>query len=230
MSRRLLASYLALTFVVLVALEVPLAIVNARTERQDLTAKVERDAFAAASLAEDTLQAGQDSPELQKLARVVPPQAPAAASSSSTSTGAASPTRIPPPPANELRVAPGDRRRAAAARPSTGIRTSDDARRRTCSTWRCRWPRQDGSSARFGSRIRPRRSTIASTATGRPWPQSATDRARRRSLGRPPARAVVHASASPARGSRCARRRRRADGPRIRGRRPARRCAASPVS
>jgi signal transduction histidine kinase len=67
-SRRLLASYLALTVVVLVALEVPLAIVNARTERQDLTAKVERDAYAAASLAEDTLQAGTDSAGLQKLA------------------------------------------------------------------------------------------------------------------------------------------------------------------
>lgn len=68
MSRRLLASYLALTFVVLVALEVPLAIVNTRNERQDLTAKVERDAFAAASLAEDALQAGKSAPELQKLA------------------------------------------------------------------------------------------------------------------------------------------------------------------
>lgn len=68
MSRRLLASYLALTVVVLVALEVPLAIVNARTERQDLTAKVERDAYAAASLAEDALQAGTSSVALQKLA------------------------------------------------------------------------------------------------------------------------------------------------------------------
>jgi signal transduction histidine kinase len=58
MSRRLLASYLALTVAVLIALEVPLAIVDARSERQDLTAKVERDAFAVASLAEDTLQAG----------------------------------------------------------------------------------------------------------------------------------------------------------------------------
>jgi signal transduction histidine kinase len=67
-SRRLLASYLALTVVVLVALEVPLAIVNARTERQDLTAKVERDAYAAASLAEDTLQGGTRSAALQKLA------------------------------------------------------------------------------------------------------------------------------------------------------------------
>ena len=62
MSRRLLASYLALTVVVLFALEVPLAIVNARTERQDLTAKVERDAYAAASLAEDALQTGAQYP------------------------------------------------------------------------------------------------------------------------------------------------------------------------
>jgi signal transduction histidine kinase len=57
-TRRLLASYLALTIVVLLALEVPLAIVNARNERNDLTAKVERDAFVAASLAEDALQSG----------------------------------------------------------------------------------------------------------------------------------------------------------------------------
>lgn len=68
MSRRLLASYLALTVAVLVALEVPLAIVNARAERRDLTAKVERDAFAAASLAEDSLQSGKTSPTLRSLA------------------------------------------------------------------------------------------------------------------------------------------------------------------
>jgi len=66
-TRRLLASYLALTIVVLVALEVPLAIVNGRNERQDLTAKVERDAFAAASFAEDTLQAGTQSAALRRL-------------------------------------------------------------------------------------------------------------------------------------------------------------------
>ena len=69
MSRRLLAGYLALTIVVLVALEVPLAIVNARTERQDLTAKIARDAYAAASLSEDALQGGvQRSPALQRIA------------------------------------------------------------------------------------------------------------------------------------------------------------------
>ncbi len=68
MSRRLLASYLALTIVVLAALEIPLAIVNARSERRDLTAKVERDAFAAASLAEDSLQSGTRSNALQSIA------------------------------------------------------------------------------------------------------------------------------------------------------------------
>ena len=68
MSRRLLASYLALAVTVLIALEVPLAIVDARNERQDLTAKVERDAFAVASLAEDTLQRGGGAaPALQRI-------------------------------------------------------------------------------------------------------------------------------------------------------------------
>jgi signal transduction histidine kinase len=69
-TRRLLASYLALTVVVLVALEVPLAIRNAHDERQDLTSKVERDAFAAASYAEDTLQGGGPrSPQLERIVR-----------------------------------------------------------------------------------------------------------------------------------------------------------------
>jgi signal transduction histidine kinase len=57
-SRRLLASYLALTVVVLAALEIPLAIVNARNERQDLTAKLERDGFVLASLVDESLAAG----------------------------------------------------------------------------------------------------------------------------------------------------------------------------
>jgi signal transduction histidine kinase len=67
-TRRLLASYLALTLVVLLALEIPLAIVNAHNQRQDLTAKVERDAYAAASLAEDALQYGKQAPGLQVIA------------------------------------------------------------------------------------------------------------------------------------------------------------------
>ena len=52
MSRRLLLSYLSLTIVVLAVLEVPLGIVNARSERRDLEGRVERDAVAVASLAE----------------------------------------------------------------------------------------------------------------------------------------------------------------------------------
>lgn len=56
MSRRLLASYLVLALVVLALLEVPLGVSHARAERRDLTAAVERDAVAIASLAEDALE------------------------------------------------------------------------------------------------------------------------------------------------------------------------------
>ncbi len=64
MTTRLLASYLALTAVVLVTLEVPLAFVDARTQRQDLEAHVQRDAYVIASLAEDQLQFGRRNPQL----------------------------------------------------------------------------------------------------------------------------------------------------------------------
>ena len=56
MTRRLLISYLSLAVVVLAMLEVPLGFVNARSERAQLTAKVERDAVTIASLAESTLE------------------------------------------------------------------------------------------------------------------------------------------------------------------------------
>ena len=56
MNRRLLLGYLGVTLFVLVALEVPLGIQNARTERSTLTAKVEHDATTFASLAEDAIQ------------------------------------------------------------------------------------------------------------------------------------------------------------------------------
>jgi signal transduction histidine kinase len=55
-SRRILLGYLGLVIVVLAALEVPLGIQNARTERRDLEAKVERDATALASVAQDALR------------------------------------------------------------------------------------------------------------------------------------------------------------------------------
>jgi signal transduction histidine kinase len=57
-TRRLVATYLLLAFVVLVALEVPLGIVNGRNQRRDLQVRVERDAVALAGLVEDRLQAG----------------------------------------------------------------------------------------------------------------------------------------------------------------------------
>ena len=68
MSLRLLASYLALTVAVLIGLEVPLAIVDAQNQRKDLTAKIARDAFAAASLSEDVLQGAGRSAQLQRVA------------------------------------------------------------------------------------------------------------------------------------------------------------------
>jgi len=54
-NRRLLLGYLGLTLFVLLALELPLGIRNAQTERRDLEAKVERDAVALASIADDAL-------------------------------------------------------------------------------------------------------------------------------------------------------------------------------
>lgn len=70
MSRRLLAGYLSLALVVLIALEVPLAVTFRRGEQADLSARVERDAVAVASLAEDLLQSstGATAP-LARLAR-----------------------------------------------------------------------------------------------------------------------------------------------------------------
>ena len=56
MTRRLLLGYLGVTLFVLVALEVPLGVQNARTERRDLVAKVAHDATALASDAEDAVQ------------------------------------------------------------------------------------------------------------------------------------------------------------------------------
>ena len=56
MTRRLLFTYLSLAVVVLAALEVPLGVANTRNERRSLTAKVERDAVAVASLVESTVE------------------------------------------------------------------------------------------------------------------------------------------------------------------------------
>lgn len=58
MTRRLVATYLVLAAVVLVALEIPLGIVYQRSQHRDLQQRVERDAVALSALVEDTLQDG----------------------------------------------------------------------------------------------------------------------------------------------------------------------------
>ena len=67
MTRRLVISYLALTLVVLVALEVPLAITYGQRQREQLEADLERDAFVLAAYAEDSLE-GTGTIDLQGLA------------------------------------------------------------------------------------------------------------------------------------------------------------------
>jgi signal transduction histidine kinase len=70
-TRRLVATYLILAAVVLVALEVPLGIVNERSQRRDLQQRVERDAVALAALVEDALQSGAapGDPTLRRIVR-----------------------------------------------------------------------------------------------------------------------------------------------------------------
>lgn len=67
MTRRLVLSYLSITAFVLLILELPLGISFARSERDRLTASVERDARVLATYAEDTLE-GRSEVDLQKLA------------------------------------------------------------------------------------------------------------------------------------------------------------------
>jgi signal transduction histidine kinase len=61
MTRRLLLSYLSITLLVLLIIEVPLGVVFARAERDRLVAAVERDATVLATVVEDTLEAGATS-------------------------------------------------------------------------------------------------------------------------------------------------------------------------
>lgn len=58
MSRRLVASYLAIVAFVLLVLELPLGLTFADRERDELIADTERDARVLASLVEDTLETG----------------------------------------------------------------------------------------------------------------------------------------------------------------------------
>jgi len=58
MTRRLVATYLVLAAVVLVALEIPLGVVYQRTQRRDAQERVQRDAVSISALVEDALQEG----------------------------------------------------------------------------------------------------------------------------------------------------------------------------
>ena len=71
MSRRFLATYVALAVVVLASLEIPLGIQYGRSERRDLTGRIERDALTMATFAEDTLERGLRTPPpaLARIAR-----------------------------------------------------------------------------------------------------------------------------------------------------------------
>jgi signal transduction histidine kinase len=62
MSRRFLATYVALAVVVLISLEIPLGIQYGRSERRDLQGRIERDALTMATFAEDTLERGIATP------------------------------------------------------------------------------------------------------------------------------------------------------------------------
>ena len=59
MSKRLLATYVTLTLVVLAALEIPLGIQYGRSEQRDLTNGIKTDALVMATFAEDPLEHGR---------------------------------------------------------------------------------------------------------------------------------------------------------------------------
>jgi signal transduction histidine kinase len=68
--RRLVASYLTLAVFVLLALEIPLGVTHARSERRNLASLVERDAVAMTTFAEDSLE-GRPGTSYTDLASIV---------------------------------------------------------------------------------------------------------------------------------------------------------------
>jgi signal transduction histidine kinase len=63
-TRRLVASYVTVTLLVLVVFGVPLGVTYAHRQIGDVTSQLERDAFALASFAEDALDQGEPAPDL----------------------------------------------------------------------------------------------------------------------------------------------------------------------
>ncbi len=121
MTRRLLLSYLAITVVVLVILEVPLGIFYAQRERDRFTADVERDASVIATIYEDDLERGR-TPD-PTAADALPRSAPGPASCSSTTPASPWSTPEPPLPVTS-RPAPRSQTALQGAR-AAGIRRSD---------------------------------------------------------------------------------------------------------
>ena len=166
MTRRLLISYLSLAIVVLAMLEVPLGFVNARDERADLTAKVERDAVTVASLAESTLEGDAPTSNMprdlegwrQLRGRHGRPGRDHEREGSRRRHGPTAPGQ------RELRVAPGVQG-GAPGDVATGTRHS-----RTLgydsSTSPCPSPREEPCTVPCGSPIRRRSSTRGSATTG----------------------------------------------------------------
>jgi signal transduction histidine kinase len=68
-SRRFLVTYIALALVVLASVEIPLGIQYGRSERRDLTGRIEQDALLMATFAEDSLERGLTKPP-QGLVRI----------------------------------------------------------------------------------------------------------------------------------------------------------------
>lgn len=66
MTRRLVTSYLLVVLVVLLVLEIPLGVIYSQNQRQDLTTRLERDAFRLAARSEHALEGGlqQDRAEI----------------------------------------------------------------------------------------------------------------------------------------------------------------------
>ena len=72
MRRRLLLSYVTLTLVVLLLLEIPLGLVYANEQRRRLTASVERDALALSIRAEEGLEDGDVARRSGRSCRALP--------------------------------------------------------------------------------------------------------------------------------------------------------------
>ena len=173
MTRRLLISYLSLAVVVLAMLEVPLGFVNARGERAQLTAKVERDAVTIASLAESTIEGEASTSNLPAIAALARRYAAdtGARVVITNREGVAVVDSAPPTQADGAsRHARSSAPRSAATSqrgPATRARSAT-----TCSTSRCRSPRAAPSTEPSASRIRPRSSTGACATTGSRSPGS----------------------------------------------------------